>query len=196
MNSTFEPTTRKTIVSTLGSTPNAEQQEMQRQLKEIFDSDQGSEEKRKMYGAFLAKNPPFLKEMADGKRSIFDESTLEAMCLVEFPDRGPSKSQTEEQYRAMLKKNREEWKRQQLAFDRPDSLNYSWRGAQVDWLRNISLHTLDELPMLTNAIHVIYGVGGWHRYMVTIDGCVHFSWHHCPDAATRTRAQELGFSKW
>lgn len=41
---------------------------------------------------------------------------------------------------------------------------------------------------------VIYGVGGWHRYVLREDGEVTFSKYHCPSEEICARAREVGFS--
>lgn len=128
-------------------------------------------------------------------RTIFEESTLDAMALIEYPDHGPNKNQTKEEYQALLVKWRENWKAEQLDASRRNAYEYSWLGARAMHDKMLAEFTPQELAEWRGAIHVIYGVGGWHRYMVTIEGHVHFSFHHATKQA-QERAMALGFLRW
>jgi hypothetical protein len=127
--------------------------------------------------------------------TIHDEATLDTMALVEYPDREPHKNETKEAVQKTLKTLRERWKKEQLDPKRPDSYRYSWLGAKQQHKKLHEELTAEEARLYTGAIHVIYGVGGWHRYMVTMDGVVHFSHHHSNPEA-RERATTLGFEPW
>jgi len=47
-----------------------------------------------------------------------------------------------------------------------------------------------------NAVSVVYGMGGWHRYMVNGSGQVFFSVRHCAQPAKLELARKLGFADW
>lgn len=127
--------------------------------------------------------------------SIHDEATLRLMARIEFPDRAPYKTETQESVSALLEKLRKRWIEEQLDSARPDSFQFSWLGALTALERFKKNLTSEELRSLTGAIHVIYGVGGWNRWMVTVDGQVHFSWHHGGEEKGM-KALELGFLRW
>lgn len=40
---------------------------------------------------------------------------------------------------------------------------------------------------------IVYGLGGWHRFIVRRDGVIEFSAHHAPNEETVERARALGF---
>lgn len=138
---------------------------------------------------------------------ITDPDALRKISLVEFPLRKMvelGEDPAAEAFRREVESDqraRAEFMAEQLepaAHYRQEDI--SFKGA-VDTLGAITARwereagrepTREDEP---NAVAQIFGVGGWNRYFVTVDGYIHFSvYHGSPEGIAAFRA--LGFDPW
>lgn len=132
---------------------------------------------------------------------ITDRGALDKIAEIEFPFRKyvlkkrDGTPETTEEMQAKVLEAREVWKREQLSENQTGGIRYSWAGALADYQMRQSDMSQEERKRHSSAIHMIYGAGGLHRYAVTIDGRIYFSWHHAQDAG-RIAATEAGFPRW
>lgn len=72
---------------------------------------------------------------------------------------------------------------------------YSFIGALRKVAKSALVPYEDRSWEPTDHCFTIYGVGGWHRWMVTYDGEIRFSAHHSNPERVAV-AEKLGFRKW
>lgn len=72
----------------------------------------------------------------------------------------------------------------------------SFNNVLTRWNNYIAGVKAGFLSETTSAIGVIYGDGGWNRYMVAPDGTVHFSGHHATPKTHIPYAVAAGFPLW
>lgn len=124
---------------------------------------------------------------------ITDPTTLDRMIEVDIPRRILSTPSAQAAHDERLAAQRESYKATQT---NPADLYLTFVGAVALW-EKFCEEVPDAEARKKNgcAIAVIYGPGGWHRWMVDSEGEVCFSHHHSTDEGVE-RSVQFNFKAW